>query len=109
MKAAVAHHAAERSFGLMKIGALSATFVLTVQILLVTGAQAQSGGIPGPSYAEPLGIGLEGWPYPYPVQFMPLEVGGQRLRMAFMDVAPTGTPNGRAVVLLHGKNFDSSY
>jgi pimeloyl-ACP methyl ester carboxylesterase len=29
--------------------------------------------------------------------------------MAFMDVAPTGTPNGRVVVLLHGKNFDSSY
>src|SRR5580704_8448904 len=109
MKPAATHHAAERPFGLMKIGVLSAAFVLTVQILLVTGAQPQSAGIPGPSYAEPLGIGLEGWPYPYPVQFMPLEVGGQRLRMAFMDVAPTGRPNGRAVVLLHGKNFDSSY
>jgi hypothetical protein len=81
MKPAATHHAAERSFGLMKIGVLSAAFVLAVQILLVTAAQAQSAGIPGPSYAEPLGIGLEGWPYPYPVQFMPLEVGGQRLRM----------------------------
>ena len=109
MKPAATHHATERSFGLVKIGALSAAFVLTVQILSVTGAQAQTGGIPGPGYAEPLGIGLEGWPYPYPVRFMPLEVGGQRLRMAFMDVAPAGTPNGRAVVLLHGKNFDSSY
>jgi pimeloyl-ACP methyl ester carboxylesterase len=72
-------------------------------------AQAQPAEIPRPTYTEPLGIGLEGWPYPYPVHFMPLEIQGQRLRMAFMDVAPTSAPNGRTVVLLHGKNFDSSY
>jgi pimeloyl-ACP methyl ester carboxylesterase len=93
----------------MKIAGLSAAFALTAQVLFTPITQAQSGGIPGPTYTEPLGIGLEGRPYPYPVHFMPLEVRGQHLRMAFMDVAPTGTPNGRVVVLLHGKNFDSSY
>jgi pimeloyl-ACP methyl ester carboxylesterase len=96
-------------YRLIKIGRLSIALALMAQVVSAARAQAQTAGISGPTYAEPLGIGLEGWPYPYPVQFMPLEIRGQRLRMAFMDVAPTGTPNGRTVVLLHGKNFDSSY
>jgi pimeloyl-ACP methyl ester carboxylesterase len=58
--------------------------------------------------AEPLGIALEGYPYPYPVQYLPLVVGTHVARLAYMDVAPA-TPNGRAVVLLHGRNFPSSY
>ena len=62
-----------------------------------------------PVYDVPLGIGLESWPYPYPVHMLPLAVQGQAVRMAYMDVAPTGPANGRAVLLLHGKNFDSSY
>ena len=33
---------------------------------------------------------------------------GEQLRMAYMDVAPA-QPNGRTVVLLHGRNFPSSY
>lgn len=60
-------------------------------------------------YEEPLGIGLEGWPYPAPVRFQNCTAGGQPLRMAYMDVAPTGRDQKRTVVLLHGKNFDSSY
>jgi pimeloyl-ACP methyl ester carboxylesterase len=42
--------------------------------------------------------------YPYPVRFFELETQRQRLRMAYLDVAPE-RPNGRVVVLLHGKNF----
>jgi len=64
---------------------------------------------PQPSPAEPLAISLEGLPYPYPVQFLPLTVEGQDLRMAYMDVAPSGSANGKVVVLLHGKNFPGSY
>jgi pimeloyl-ACP methyl ester carboxylesterase len=111
MNKAASHDAADLSYRLTKIGGLSVALALTAQIFSASGAHAQSAsaGIPGPTYAKALGIGLEDWPYPYPVQFMPLEVRGQNLRMAFMDVAPTGTPNGRTVVLLHGKNFDSSY
>lgn len=59
--------------------------------------------------AEPLGIALEGYAYPFPVQYLPLTVEGQDVRMAYMDVKPTGRANGRTVVLLHGKNFFGAY
>src|SRR5580700_812235 len=74
----------------MKLCGLAAAVAL---LLCGAAAKAQPAGIPGPTYTDPLGIALEGWPYPYPVHFMPLEIGGQKLRMAYMDVAPTGTPN----------------
>jgi pimeloyl-ACP methyl ester carboxylesterase len=57
---------------------------------------------------EPYGIGLEGFPYPYPVNMLPLTNDGEQVRMAYMDVA-AAQPNGRTVVLLHGRNFPSSY
>src|SRR5262249_39732511 len=58
---------------------------------------------------EPLGISLETWPYPGPVSFLPLVMGRENVRMAYMDFAPTASGSGRAIFLLHGKNFDSSY
>jgi pimeloyl-ACP methyl ester carboxylesterase len=61
-----------------------------------------------PAPREPYGIGLEGFPYPYPVSMLPLVNDGEQVRMAYMDVAPA-QPNGRVVVLLHGRNFPSSY
>jgi pimeloyl-ACP methyl ester carboxylesterase len=57
---------------------------------------------------EPYGIALEGFAYPYPVHLLPVVNDGEELRMAYMDVAPE-KPNGRSVVLLHGRNFPSSY
>lgn len=39
---------------------------------------------------------------------LPLVNDGEQLSMAYMDVAPA-QPNGRTVVLLHGRNFPSSY
>jgi len=57
---------------------------------------------------EPYGIGLEGFAYPYPVNMLPLVNNGEQVRMAYMDVA-SPQPNGRTVVLLHGRNFPSSY
>jgi pimeloyl-ACP methyl ester carboxylesterase len=61
-----------------------------------------------PAPREPYGIGLEGFAYPYPVNMLPLVNDGEQVRMAYMDVAPAQS-NGRAVVLLHGRNFPSSY
>jgi pimeloyl-ACP methyl ester carboxylesterase len=58
---------------------------------------------------EPLGIDLEGYAYPFPIAFLPLTVATHPVRMAYMDVAPTGAPNGKPVLLLHGRNFPSSY
>jgi len=57
----------------------------------------------------PLSISMENYDYPYPVKLLPLTIEGQDLRMAYMDIPPEGTPNGMAVLLLHGKNFFGAY
>jgi pimeloyl-ACP methyl ester carboxylesterase len=55
--------------------------------------------------AEPAyGPELEGFDYPHPVQQYRFTSQGAPLHMAYMDVKPS-KPNGRTVVLLHGKNF----
>ena len=74
-----------------------------------TAYSPQPAAFPPERYDEPLGIGLEGWPYPAPLRWYGCVVAGQALRMAYMDVAPTGPTRGRTAVLLHAKNFDSSY
>src|ERR1700761_6276012 len=69
-------------------------------------------GVAAPNFvsaAEPYGIGLEGFPYPYPVTMQTLPAQGEALRMAYMDVKPAANANGRTVLLLHGRNFPSSY
>jgi pimeloyl-ACP methyl ester carboxylesterase len=63
----------------------------------------------GPVWAadEPVSYGpeLQGFAYPYPVKHYAFDSQGVAMRMAYMDVAPTGPANGRVAVLLHGKNF----
>lgn len=60
---------------------------------------------PAAHAAEPAyGPELEGFDYPYPVQQYRFTSQGVPLHMAYMDVEPA-QPNGRTVVLLHGKNF----
>jgi pimeloyl-ACP methyl ester carboxylesterase len=63
-----------------------------------------------PTYAgvEPLGVAMEGWVYPYPLQMMQFRQHGQILRMMYMDVQ-SAHPNGQTVLLFHGKNFGSDY
>jgi pimeloyl-ACP methyl ester carboxylesterase len=78
------------------------SIVLASLVLLPT-AFAQSPSL------EPLGIALENLAYPHPVKFLPVMVEGQELRLAYMDVAPTGPTNGQTVLLLHGKNFFGAY
>lgn len=56
-----------------------------------------------------LGSAMEGYDYPYPVRFMPVDAGHEDARMAYMDVPAAGPANGRTVVLLHGKNFFGAY
>ena len=53
-----------------------------------------------PSY----GPELQGFAYPEPVGTYAFQSQGSALQMAYMDVHPDH-PNGRSVVLLHGKNF----
>jgi pimeloyl-ACP methyl ester carboxylesterase len=56
-----------------------------------------------------LGICLEDYQYPYPVQFLPVTNDLRPFKMAYMDIAPEGEPNGQTVVLFHGKAFGCYY
>jgi pimeloyl-ACP methyl ester carboxylesterase len=62
-----------------------------------------------PTDLKPGSITYDDVPYPYPVHYMPLTMYGQDVRMAYMDVPPAGTANGRTVILLHGMNFGGFY
>lgn len=84
-------------------------FLIALLTLAPAGlAQAAPATQPAPTYSRPLGIAMETWPYPYPVQFLSLTLEGQTVRMAYMDVKPAKA-NGRTVLLLHGKNFWGAY
>ena len=61
-----------------------------------------------PTYDTPLGIAMESYEYPFPVQFLPLTIEGENVRMAYMDVKPGADQSTSTVVLLHGKNFYGS-
>jgi pimeloyl-ACP methyl ester carboxylesterase len=74
--------------------------IAVVFTALFTHAQAQP--------VQPLGATLEGVAYPYPVQYLQLTLQGGSLKMAYMDVKPQN-PNGKVVMLLHGKNFSGAY
>lgn len=58
---------------------------------------------------DTLSITLENVGYAYPVKYFPVRAEGQDLRMAYMDVLPAKNPNGRTVMLFHGKNFGGYY
>lgn len=55
-----------------------------------------------------LDIMLTNYEYPYEVHFQNFKSQNQDLKMAYMDVKPE-KPNGKTVVLLHGKNFNGAY
>ena len=64
--------------------------------------------IAGDDIPESFGIRLEEVRYPFPVNTLRLESQRESLEMAYMDIAPE-SPNGRSVLLLHGKNFNGYY
>lgn len=57
---------------------------------------------------KPIGIQLENYPYPFEVKTIGLSIQGQDLQMAYIDLQPKN-PNGKSVLLLHGKNFAANY
>jgi pimeloyl-ACP methyl ester carboxylesterase len=79
-------------------------FVLLTALLAFT-CSADAADAPA---AEDLGARLERYDYPHPVRHFRIASQGHALEMAYMDLAPE-TPNGRAAVLLHGKNFCAPY
>ncbi|WP_207429273.1 alpha/beta fold hydrolase [Pedobacter sp. SYSU D00535] len=57
---------------------------------------------------DTLSISLESVKYAYPVKYLNVASEGQDLRMAYMDVRAS-RPNGKTVMLFHGKNFAGYY
>lgn len=55
-----------------------------------------------------LDVMLTNYEYPFDVHYLELNNQNQPLKMAYMDV-PAENPNGKTVVLLHGKNFNGAY
>ena len=56
----------------------------------------------------PLDARLSDYAYPYPTQTLELETQQQSLEMVYMDER-ANQPNGKTIVLLHGKNFNGAY
>ncbi len=85
-------------------GRRPAQLLAAAALLLCAHAQAQ----PQPAGALPpvpdYGPNLERFEYPYQVGQYNFVSQGQELSMAYMDIWPQ-QPNGRSVVLMHGKNF----
>jgi pimeloyl-ACP methyl ester carboxylesterase len=79
-----------------------AAFLLVLFAMLTPAVAA-----PSPIAVAPVDAEATSFAYPYPVSFFAFESQRQSLRMAYMDVAAP-KPNGRVVVLLHGKNFSGS-
>jgi pimeloyl-ACP methyl ester carboxylesterase len=81
---------------------LSIKLIIMSSVLIASAAQAQQPSI------TPYDMDLTNYPYPYPVQFITLNIQGESVKMAYMDVKPSHA-NGHTVMLLHGKNFNGAY
>lgn len=72
-------------------------------LLSISAAFAQQ-----PASVKALGLCLENYEYPYQVHYLKLNLQGEALQMAYMDVKPEHY-NGHNIMLLHGKNFNGAY
>ncbi|MCT2406611.1 alpha/beta hydrolase [Chryseobacterium antibioticum] len=60
------------------------------------------------SQVKPLDAMLSEYQYPYEVHYIDFKSQNNDLKMAYMDVQPQ-KPNGKTIMLLHGKNFNGAY
>lgn len=88
----------------------SACLILIALCVAPVFAQRKDPPLPkAPTDVKPGSIDYEDVEYPYPVSYLPLNMYGQDVRMAYMDVQPAGPANGRTVVLFHGMNWGGFY
>ena len=90
------------------------SLTLSVSLLAVAASATAQGRsvlppVPTPTDVRPGSITCDECPYPYPSKYLDISVYSQDVRIAYMDVAPQGTPNGHTVLLLHGNNFGGFY
>lgn len=80
------------------------TKILPTILLLFLGTVS----IAQPQDLKPLGINLTNYEYPFTMHYIDIHSQNEIYRMAFMDVRPS-QPNGKTIMLLHGKNFNGAY
>ena len=86
------------------------TVVLLLSAVTVAGQnRAVLPPVPTPTNVKPGSLTCDECPYPYPTKYLDINVYSQAVRIAYMDVAAQGTPNGRTVLILHGNNFGGFY
>ncbi|MEL7586408.1 MAG: alpha/beta hydrolase [Prolixibacteraceae bacterium] len=83
----------------MKFKAVFSIFILMLTAIAGTAQESE---------LKVLGLNLENYSYPYEVRYIILNSQNQTFRMAYMDVTPE-KPNGKSILLLHGKNFNGAY
>ena len=89
--------------------AVSRALLVSLLVAPAVAFARQNAPVATPADVKPGSITCEDVPYPFPTSYLPLTLYGQDLRIAYMDVAPLGQPNGHTVVLLHGNNFAGFY
>jgi pimeloyl-ACP methyl ester carboxylesterase len=90
---------------------LTLSFLLLLSCQTFASAQGRNilPPVPTPTDVKPGSITCDECPYPYPSKYLDISVYTQDVRIAYMDVAAQGTPNGKTVLLLHGNNFGGFY
>jgi len=78
---------------------LNSSLFISLLLLLPLFSQSQT---------KPMDVDLKGLEYPFPVKYLRLDIQKQQFQMAYMDLEPAKS-NGKAIILLHGKNFSSAY
>ena len=76
-------------------------FLVVIGLLLFPGINAQED-------LQKLELDLENYEYPFAVDFFEINAQKETYKMAYMYVKAK-KPNGKTVVLLHGKNFNGAY
>ena len=89
--------------------ALSVLTALSLVLPAALSAQSHQPPPEPPAEWGPISLSMEEIEYPHPVEFMNFRVYGQDVRIAYMDVAPVGSANGRAVVFHHGGSYYGWY
>jgi pimeloyl-ACP methyl ester carboxylesterase len=83
---------------------LSKVWPFPILLLLVT-LIASTPDVAAAEDTTAYGPELQGFEYPWPVSYFTFTSQGEAMHMAYMDVKPAATANGKIAVLFHGKNF----
>ncbi len=87
----------------MRLASLIAALLMLPAAVSAVRAQ-QPAAAPDSGVEQSYGPRLEGFAYPFPTAEFNFTSQRQPLSMSYMDIQPQ-RPNGRSIVLLHGKNF----